>query len=90
MLTHGGSTGSGMRHLLSGANTLCSSILSTKLGVDVAEALQLIKFGAVYLQRHVDTKPRRILVDVDVLEGEYIRAHPFPKRFVRRRSMIFI
>lgn len=62
---------------------LCSELISREIclkstGVTVDE---LIRLGAVYVQKPADSKPRRILTDVKVTPGDLIRVHPYPRRY---------
>ena len=66
-------------------NGLCSDIISSEVCLKNTgiSASDLIKIGAVYVQNSTDVKPRRILSDTDVVEGNLIRLHPFPRKYGR-------
>lgn len=40
---------------------------------------KLIKLGAIYVKKSTDFKPRRIFFDIDLVIGDEIRIHPYPR-----------
>ena len=62
---------------------LCSDIISSEVCLKNTgiSASDLIKIGAVYVQNSSDVKPRRILSDTHIVEGDLIRLHPFPRKY---------
>lgn len=70
------------RHIISNYDTIgLTKLLEKDLTISNKLAIELISFGAVYLQRQGDVKARRIMADVPVFKGEYIRCHLRPKLF---------
>ena len=57
---------------------ILSTICEKSTGVSTEK---LIKLGAVYIKAAGDLKPKRILSDVQVSEGDLIRIHPYPRRY---------
>jgi 23S rRNA-/tRNA-specific pseudouridylate synthase len=42
---------------------------------------KLIQLGAIYVKNSKDFKPRRIFTDIDLVVGDHIRIHPYPRRY---------
>lgn len=61
----------------------CSSIVSSKVCLKETgiKCVELIELGAIYVKSASDIRPRRILSDVHVSEGDLIRVHPYPRRY---------
>jgi 23S rRNA-/tRNA-specific pseudouridylate synthase len=43
---------------------------------------KLIQIGAIYVKSSKDFKPKRIFTDIDIVVGDDIRIHPYPRRYV--------
>ena len=62
---------------------LCSTIVSSEVCLKETgiKCVELIELGAIYVKSAYDSKPKRILSDVYVSEGDLIRVHPYPRRY---------
>ena len=77
-----------VRHLRASRNALLSELLDEALGMRTEEVMRLFHFGAVYhskssaiqFKEHNMT-PVRLLKDLQVEIGDYIRVHPNPRIF---------
>jgi 23S rRNA-/tRNA-specific pseudouridylate synthase len=70
-----------MRHLVVSSAERASNFLEKQLGVTVDDALRLIHIGAVYHQGVGARKPTRIMDNIELAEGDYLRAHLEPKLY---------
>lgn len=64
-----------IRHFISEKNEPIIEFLSRELGLTSVKSLEMLNFGAVYLNKN------RQLEATEIKTGDYIRAHTEPKRF---------
>jgi 23S rRNA-/tRNA-specific pseudouridylate synthase len=62
------------QHFLAPHDAILSS-LSSMVGLSCSLLSELVEFGAVYVNK------KRVLVDVEVNQGDYVRVHAAPRRY---------